>query len=850
MDPASVLESVAAAGKNALDISQTLHGLARDTTEDDQTVARLATEVETLGHTCNSARMQFEDIMRQYDTSRDSTGLRERQWSATQLKLDECHNTLERLHGAVERGASGPADVTALGLQTVRLSLNKDEMTKNRARVRLHTTALQISLQVILIVASHLELRYADHALLAKLDALQQKVDTWVAQQVAEQPNWRAENDSFLQLACEVLSHGTALFESSTRGGSNFGRHASYQNLFSAARSQAGIIPHGGHPPDTPLPLRPSTSRASNAPIVIFRRPVAPGVRSSPRIPNWIQSIQSRDSVSDRTVTASSSFRSPSIFSDQDDRRTVRTDATTLTTSDDGDKQDCDDDFEIGVARQALKLAREAFEAQEYGEADSHLQAAVETIEQLSPESRNLCNPRELQYLLAACTFHLKSTAEAEAALVALLGMPGAAGRVEAIDLEAGHLLSQVYVRQSKLNLAKTTCHDAVKGRWKLLGDKDPSYYESLALLSTIYQLQGNPQKSKMYASMVDVQSRSLLLAKFDDLLPPSESRKASSTALPLAETQRFAMNSKRTESEPVVAPQRNIERIDRPLDAFRQQPSLAAPAAEWASLRSMPSVTSLATLPTVHSVTSRPSQHDTPASRRWKLRQLGIAPGDELQEAIVDGDMEHANRLSVQYNSRPSGGSKHTTALHLAALFGELELAQTLLPNNQSQVNQSCKIPYSFGGKATPLHFAIAGRHTSMIRLLVANGATFNPPRQKSKFGFSKSSLEAESYPVAVITLKRWLHLESAAEFQEYIEVVRTLLSLGWDINSPVDSISRTLLHMAVRLTQDRLEYRKALVSFLVAYGANVLMTSSVGSIPLHFVSTLPNFCTVHTVH
>ena len=178
MDPAHVLESVTAAGKNALYLSQSLHGLARETTEDDQTVARLATEVETLGHTCNSARMQFEDIVRQYDTSRDSTGLRERQWSATQLKLDECHITLERLHEAVKRGASSPAEINALGLQPVRLSLNKEEMTKNRSQVRLHTTALQISFQVILLVVSHLEMRHADHTLLAKLDTLQQKVDT------------------------------------------------------------------------------------------------------------------------------------------------------------------------------------------------------------------------------------------------------------------------------------------------------------------------------------------------------------------------------------------------------------------------------------------------------------------------------------------------------------------------------------------------------------------------------------------------------------------------------------------------------------------------------------------------
>jgi ankyrin repeat protein len=68
-------------------------------------------------------------------------------------------------------------------------------------------------------------------------------------------------------------------------------------------------------------------------------------------------------------------------------------------------------------------------------------------------------------------------------------------------------------------------------------------------------------------------------------------------------------------------------------------------------------------------------------------------------------------------------------TALHSAALFGEIDMAQPLLASSFN-VNDAL---FGYTAILTPLHFAIGARQADMIEFLIANGAQPSEPESWS---------------------------------------------------------------------------------------------------------------------
>jgi len=67
----------------------------------------------------------------------------------------------------------------------------------------------------------------------------------------------------------------------------------------------------------------------------------------------------------------------------------------------------------------------------------------------------------------------------------------------------------------------------------------------------------------------------------------------------------------------------------------------------------------------------------------------------------------------------------ERVTALHFAALFGEIDMARRLLGSGFN-VNG---VPFGYTTSHTPLKFAIGARQMDMVQFLIANGAKPSEP-------------------------------------------------------------------------------------------------------------------------
>jgi hypothetical protein len=104
----------------------------------------------------------------------------------------------------------------------------------------------------------------------------------------------------------------------------------------------------------------------------------------------------------------------------------------------------------------------------------------------------------------------------------------------------------------------------------------------------------------------------------------------------------------------------------------------------------------------------------------------VGCQPRNRTEEAVCDGDHEGLMtildkkksfwRSSARKRSRP----ERVTALHFAALLGEVGMARALIQAGFS-VNE---VPFGYSTTLKLLNFDIGARQVVMVALLTANGA------------------------------------------------------------------------------------------------------------------------------
>jgi len=121
----------------------------------------------------------------------------------------------------------------------------------------------------------------------------------------------------------------------------------------------------------------------------------------------------------------------------------------------------------------------------------------------------------ELEFKLAACAFHTRDVAVTTQALINLVEQVASSDMHRTRMCDAGHLLSQLYVRTGSpesLELARLSCENVLRARSRLIGTDHKHYCESLALMVDIYKRLGNETRAKIYTSMIPKDRRQSLL--------------------------------------------------------------------------------------------------------------------------------------------------------------------------------------------------------------------------------------------------------------------------------------------------------------------------------------------------
>ena len=525
-----------------------------------------------------------------------------------------------------------------------------------------------------------------------------------------------------------------------------------------------------------------------------------------------------------------------------------------------------DDDLDTDLAKAALETGTKAFEAQEWEEADSLLQEALRVLHQLPKQQRAFCDIFGLHYKLAVCAYHTQEPADAEEALMSLVQHSASSDERREYTYDATHLLSLLYVRVGQVDRARSECEKALQARRRLLGKQSDASLESTALMAHIYMLLNNSARAKSCLAMIPETRRD----SFQKIVEVSLATKVKHRDLSSPPTRSISQDSdlleKRIQSRPFASPLPLPTENQRygPVPAFinvRQAEQCIT--SEKMGLEDLQSVTVTSLSSAEGGRESRDmgkeranesySPYPGPLraaalslgklpeadenfkartlSRKEILANIGCSPKDGLEDAVCDGDYPAFVKLLNSKKSfwrsklRKRVRPERVTALHFAALFGEIIMARCLL-GSSFNVNE---VPYGYTTSLTPLKFAIGARQVDLVEFLIANGAKPSEPD-------SWSTLAGQ------LMNRSWLKKTMSEAEKEYvpnqiIAILKTLLKHGWDVNAPFEPTGRRVLHQAVGFWTGSyvwdLNLRAVVTSFLCEQGADPFRADTAGKTP-----------------
>ncbi|KAI9710423.1 MAG: hypothetical protein M1812_007459 [Candelaria pacifica] len=812
---AGTASAVLALSKAAWKLGSSLSNLHQDTNMVDTTARDLAEEVKSLGNECDMVYAELEEMMRKSETPSplpcDVDG---RLWNCLVTQVDEASRAIQELELFVKsvRGErSNPIR------QAQRQREIEGEMVGIRRKVGRHTDNLRTTLLLITTVRAHIAPCRADQGLAKELDKLQDVLEKLRRSSEAN-PQLRPSHTeaTLAQCAREVIVEGTTMYEA-TR----------------AAESVAG-------------------GRGAASSIT--------------RVAEWVSTLDSirRDQrLSDPSDMASNV---PSIFSG-DETHTVVSSTTSAPRAlqereaIDAVWDDPDDDLDTDLAKAALDTGTKAFEAQDWEEAESLLQEALKVLQQLPKQQRAFCDIFGLQYKLAVCTYHTQEPADAEEALMSLIQQSASSDQQRGYICDAAHLLSHLYIRMGQLDRARSECEKALQARRRLLGKQSDASLESTALMAHIHVLLNNRARAKSLLAMIPEARRDAVLKIVEDSLGTKVENLNSSSPRPRSVVEDSEMAVKRIQSglstSSLASP--TDDRCYGPISSIISQSPTPSPrqlhertpsnTSNLEDLRSV-TVTSLSSTGTKSGseATERgrvkedyfvtPSPGKPPEaneiskvntlSRKEILNKIGCQPKDRIEEAVCDGDRSAIASLLNKRNDfwrskvRKRVRPERVTALHFAALFGEIDIAQQLLGSGFN-VNEA---PFGYSTSLTPLKFAIGARQVDMVDFLITNGAK---PSEPDSWSTLASQLMNGSW------LKKTLsEAEKEHVSERIIAILGTLIKSGWDLNMPFETSGRTLLHQAVTLWMGSFKWdlslRTKVTSFLCERGANPFQPNKEG--------------------
>lgn len=540
---------------------------------------------------------------------------------------------------------------------------------------------------------------------------------------------------------------------------------------------------------------------------------------------------------------------------------------------------DSDDDLDTDLAKAALETGTKAFEARDWQEANSLLQEALRVLQRLPTQRRVFCDLFDLQFKLAVCAYYTQGPRDAEEALVSLKQQSVSSDEQRRQYYDATHLLSLLYIRLGQIERARSECERALQGRRRLLGKRNDVSLESTALMSHICALLNNHALAKSYLAMIPEPRRSTtvrsleaslgtMVEHLDSPLPLTpaisddsdqasklfEKRFSTSSFAPSMENRCYGPISSTFPLSPASSTQQSHRRIPSSKEGVDDQQSVAITSLSSAEDRSVRLATETtvtnkrhtsdleALMPMPLTTPKRPPEADPipegkPLSRKEILERIGCQPRDDLEEAVCNGDnsafVNLLNKKKDFWRSklRKRVRAERVTALHFAALFGEIDMARRLIFSNFN-INE---VPYGYSTSLSPLTFAIGARQVDMVEFLITNGAK---PSEPDSWSTLAGQLMNRSW-----LRKTMSEVEKDRIPNRIIGILRILLKHGWDINAPYESSGATILHQAVTFWTGSykwdLNLRTVVTSFLCERGADPFRANKEGKTPYDLAST-----------
>ena len=471
---------------------------------------------------------------------------------------------------------------------------------------------------------------------------------------------------------------------------------------------------------------------------------------------------------------------------------------------------DSDDDLDLEIAEQTISDGSAAFDENKFVEADVILSDAVHQLQRIPAHRRSVDWISDIQYKLAVCAYHLQAPEEAVKRLVAFVQNPAENDTARSNVCNAGYLLAQMYVRLDKLETARATCDSALRGRRRLLGPQHQEYYESMALMARIMELQGNKVRSNTWMRRIPDDQQHRVISMFAQLGLRS-----------LSERSDGSVTFQEVHAEgPTIFNEVSEEGIKAPAstDSSRHDKQTGPPQ----------HVQVVAPLRKQHHDLNVLGTH-----RVTELKDIKMAtPRQNLLEAlgwVPKGPLE----LKMAHSEGLSGievadiGHFDPTTLVLAALLGEYNVVEALL-NRGAFLDAVRELPSRFSvGERTAvkaIHVAVAAKQPAIIELLLQRGGSVKGRSSVSCIGLLACLLHPE-----------FLRLTGCTAFEDVLPTLQALQKFGVNVHT-VDSFGYTMLHWVASLPNEFVPLRPDLVRYFLARGSNVLKACKMGRIPLHY--------------
>ncbi|CAN9115769.1 unnamed protein product [Alternaria alternata] len=827
--PVNAASAVIALNKAAWTLSVSLSELDKDAKLGNASLENLTGEVKSLGNECYQIHLKLVEVASKTKIGSpppyDGDG---RMWTCLTTQVEDASQTIHGLESFVKSVRLEEAEEASLVFRPqrlVQLNKSKDQIEEMVANVRRHSDNLRTTLLLVHTVLAHLVSVRPERPPASDVVELQHMV-TKLQRSSRIGPTWRYSHTeaTLMQYAQEVIVKEMKICE----------RNPTVNRTVQALHIES----------------------------------------NDDRVPQWAKAIQAiREDQQESRVSSVV----PAISSKSPGRTySVLRSLSPIQNMQQHEASDSDDDLDTDFAKAALSTGSQAFDAGIYEEADSLLQEALRILLLLQKRRRAFCDVFSLHYKLAVCAYHVQGPADAEKALTGFVEQSANSDTEREWIHNATHLLAQLYVRMNFLDRARIECEKTLQARRRLQGKQSAASLESMALMAHIYVLLDNRALAKSCLAMIPEANRETVLrvveeslgknvehldfasllsrvrpVDADTIAERAHSSRLSTTTLESSldhnGSDSASVMTKSHVADPWHTPRsiasENVTLSDSSPRIKKSHPSVSSEtergfSKDESQVRDYsPSIRKAdVTVASSSEPEYKGENKAKPLSRKEILNKVGCQPRDRAEEAVCDGDygalMTTLNKKKGFWRSnvRKRGRTERVTALHFAALFGEVDMARALIQAGFG-VNE---VPFGYSTTLTPLNFAIGARQVIMVDLLTMNGAV---PASPDTWSTLAGQLMSRSW-----LMKTMSEAEKHLVPKRITEIMDILLHRGWDINAPITASGGTVLHQAVCFWTGAykwdLSLRAAVTSFLCERGANPFQANSEGKTPYDIAS------------